>query len=159
MGVKQIVPFVWPEGEHRPIAMLELEPPELTRRYGLVWEEGIDQLDEYLQAAIELVDGSEVKLKQYPRVPEGGTGTIIYTLLEANWDRVRSLVLETLELPPSAYIWVSEVTEEDKKQELLQYLAWLEQTVPNGREDRKQALKQYLARLGHNGSMTEVAEE
>jgi hypothetical protein len=48
MRVQQVSPWKqWPSGDSRPIAVLPFGLADLSARYGLEYEEGIDDLDRY----------------------------------------------------------------------------------------------------------------
>ena len=105
MPVRQIAPYRWPSGDNRPIATLALDPAELTARYGLVFEEGWDNLDYLQRAAIELADGSQAWLMRHRG--DRSPGTVVYVDAAADFGRARNLVLQALELTPAAFIWVA----------------------------------------------------
>lgn len=105
MAIKQIPPHNWPSGSRWAIAVLEFEPEELTQRYGLVFEEGIDDLDHYKRAVIDLPGVGQVWFLRYPNLDYPGTP--IWVDEESDFDAARQEVLDALELTPAAFNWVN----------------------------------------------------
>jgi hypothetical protein len=105
MAVKQIPPRTWPSGSRWAIATLAFEPDELARRYGLVFEEGWDELDYYQRAVIDLPGVGQVWFLRYPY--NAFPGTPIWVDAQCDFDAARRLVLAALELTPAAFNWVS----------------------------------------------------
>lgn len=73
MQVRQVAPRRFPSGDRRAIAIIGLEPEALAERYDLAFEQGVDDLDYFSAAAIELSSGAQLLLLRYLRLPEPGT--------------------------------------------------------------------------------------
>jgi hypothetical protein len=104
VSVRQVTPHVhWPSGDSRPIALLGLEPEDLSDSLGIVFEEGHDNLDFYRLAAIQLNDGQQVWLMRHRGTP--AQGTEVYADSHADPIAARRMLLEELALPESAITW------------------------------------------------------
>ena len=88
----------------RPIALLALEPAELTSKLGIRFEEGEDDLDRLQAAAIKAKDGRRFVLIRHEHQPRPGTE--IRTRFDSS-DLTGDLaaVLRTLGLPWSSVLW------------------------------------------------------
>src|SRR5207302_4408200 len=73
-GWAQLDPADWPSGDTRPIAVLQLEPEDLERKYGLEFREDRDDLDSLRMAVVQLDSGTVVGLLRYSNGPTAGTG-------------------------------------------------------------------------------------
>jgi len=74
MAVRQVTPWKqWPSGDSRPIAVLPFGLTDLAARYGLEYEEGIDDLDRYYLAAVELANGEQAWIYKHESDPNPGT--------------------------------------------------------------------------------------
>ena|ERR1041384_5093506 len=69
----QTDPVPWPSGQGDTIAVLALLPDTLTRRYGLRFFAGSDNLDVYEAAAIRLESGRHLGLLRHRGAPVPGT--------------------------------------------------------------------------------------
>ncbi len=105
MPVRQIPPHRWPSGDNRPVMTLALDPAALMARYGLVFEDGWDNLDYVQRAAIELADGSQAWLMRHRGDP--APGTVVCVDAGVDFGRARGLVLQALDLTPAAFSWVA----------------------------------------------------
>ncbi len=105
MAIKQTPPQMWPSGRRWAIGVLAFEPDELARRYGLVFEKGCDDLDYFERAVIDLTGLGQVWFLRYPH--NDYPGTPVWVDAQSNFDAARRLVLDTLDLTPAAFNWVS----------------------------------------------------
>jgi hypothetical protein len=102
--IQQVTPQrVWPSGDARPIAVLDLGPDDLEQRFGLTFEEGFDDLDNYRLAALALDDGSQAWLLRHQGNPE--PGTVIFADAAADAIATRRLVLGILDLDDRHVTW------------------------------------------------------
>lgn len=69
---RAVVPH-FPSGGSRPIAVLIAEPDDLAVRYGLRFEAGQDDLDDFRFAILDLGAGREASLVRHRRDPNPGT--------------------------------------------------------------------------------------
>ena len=77
----------------------------MARRYELVFEEGWDELDYFMRAAIEFADGNQAWLLHYPAVPDQQTP--VWVDAWSDFDVARRLVLDAFDLTYDAFCWVS----------------------------------------------------
>lgn len=109
MRVRQVTPWkTWPSGDSRPIAVLPYDLPELSRRYGLTYEEGIDDLDRYKMAAIELAGGAQAWISKHERDPN--PGAVIYVDTAADVDEALSLLADALGIDRDQFSWTAAVS-------------------------------------------------
>ena len=87
------------------IALIRPEPGELTRRFGLRFESGYDDLDETLVAALEAPSGRRFGLLRHIHAPIAGT-EILWDLRRDDLPDALGEVLGLLELGPSEVEWV-----------------------------------------------------
>lgn len=85
------------------MAVLRLEPAALQARYGLRFEEGADDLDRFVLAAIALPNGDQLWLMRYMRAPE--PGTVVYADSAADPTSKRSELLAILEIGEDDLSW------------------------------------------------------
>jgi hypothetical protein len=108
VNVRQVQPRAeWPSGDSRPIAVLPYDLPELSARYGLEYQEGIDDLDRYRLAAIELTDGEQAWLHKHDSDPN--PGTVVYVDAASDVWEAQSLLLAALGLDRGALLWAAPV--------------------------------------------------
>jgi hypothetical protein len=86
----------------RYLAIIDLDPPELWARCGLVFGHGIDDLDCYQDARIAVSDGCLAVLVRYR-----GAGRGTYVLVDDRSDLAEAerLVLDALSLSESDLSW------------------------------------------------------
>ena len=108
MNVRQVAPWEqWPSGDSRPIVVLPYDLPELNRRYGLEYEEGIDDLDRYWLAAIELANGQQAWVYKHHSDPN--PGTVVYVDAGADVDEAQSLLVDALGIERTQLLWTAPV--------------------------------------------------
>jgi len=106
MGIRQVIPWErWPSGDSRPIAVLPYELPELSDRYGLEYEEGIDDLDRYRLAAIEL--GAVGQAWVVKHEGDQNRGTVVYVDAAADIDEAQSLLVGALGIERGQLVWAA----------------------------------------------------
>ena len=106
MGVRHVTPWgLWPSGDSRPIAVLPFDAPELTRGYGLVWQEGIDDLGRFLIAAIELAGGVQAWLIRHDTDPN--PGTVVQVDAAADVAEAQSRLADAMKLDLRDLLWLS----------------------------------------------------
>ena len=96
----------WPSGDSRPIAVLALEPDELAARYGLTYDEAVDDLDRVQLAAIGLADGSQLWLSKHLEDPN--PGMVVRIDVADDPVSARAQLLAALGLDERALLWTSE---------------------------------------------------
>jgi hypothetical protein len=84
-------------------AILALEPPELSARYGLVFENGVDDLDYYRRAAIQLAGNRWVGFMSYVRGPDPGTP--VFSDASFDTGAVARLLFAELDLWGNEILW------------------------------------------------------
>jgi hypothetical protein len=108
MTIHQVEPWAqWPSGDSRPIAVLPYSLPELTERYGLEYQEGVDDLDRYRLAAIALANGEQAWL--YKHDNDRNPGTVVHVDAAADVEETQSLLLDALSLHREALLWAAPV--------------------------------------------------
>lgn len=108
MGIRQAQPWErWPSGDSQPIAVLPYELAELAARYGLEHDEGIDDLDRYRLAAIELANGEQAWISKHDGDPN--PGTVIHVDATSNVEDAQSLLLDALSLGREDLLWAAPV--------------------------------------------------
>jgi hypothetical protein len=106
MAVRQVRPHDhFLSGDSRALLELPYDPAELATRYGLHFEDGIDDLDHYLRAAIALPDGSQAWLVKYRG--ERDAGTTVYVDAGTNPETAGAAVLRVLSLTSEGLRWVT----------------------------------------------------
>jgi hypothetical protein len=95
----------WPSGDSRPIAVLPFDVPALADRYGLTFQEGIDDLDRFRLAAIELGNGQQAWLTRYEGDPSPGTVVLVDS--DADVAEAQSLLAKALGLKRDAFLWIA----------------------------------------------------
>ena len=95
----------WPSGDSRDLAEVRFSPEELASRYGLRFEEGLDDLDYFKLAAIALADGSQawfIKYRgdQYP-------GTLVRVDASADLGQAQELLQRALGLADEDFPWIA----------------------------------------------------
>lgn len=107
--IQQVQPWKrWPSGDSRPIAVLPFDIVELSKRYGLMFQEGIDDLDSYRLAAIRLSTGAQAWLVRHDGDPN--PGTVVHADAAADVWEAQSLLLEALGIERDALLWAAPVT-------------------------------------------------
>jgi hypothetical protein len=109
MGVHQVTPRkTWPSGDSRPIAVLPYEPPELSQLYGLSFKDGIDDLDRYKLAAIELPNGGQAWIYKHQSDPN--PGTVVHVDAASDIEDALSGIAEALGIERSQFLWTAPLT-------------------------------------------------
>lgn len=104
MGIHQVAPWkVWPSGDSRPIAVLPFNSSELSKRYGLYWMDGIDDLGPYHLAAIELESGNQAWLVEHNDDPN--PGTVVYVDAASDIAKSLLLLLKALGIKREMLLW------------------------------------------------------
>ena len=108
MKIHQVKPQKhWPSGDSRPIAVLPFGIATLADRYGLTFEEEIDDLDHYRLAAIQLSNGQQAWLTRYESDP--GPGTVVHIDRNADVEVAQSLLGKALGLKRIAFLWLAPI--------------------------------------------------
>jgi len=106
MSVCQVQPgTLWPSGDSRPIAVLPFDVAELSTRYGLLFQDGVDDPDRYRLAAIELADGQQARLFRHDSDPN--PGTVVLVDAASDIESALSLLLDALGITREALLWVA----------------------------------------------------
>jgi hypothetical protein len=108
MSVRQVTPWKqWPSGDSRPIVVLPYSLTELTERYGLRYEEGIDDLDRYQLAAIDLAEYGQAWIYKHDSDPN--PGTVVYVDAATEIGEAESMIMGILGLRPEQLLWLAPV--------------------------------------------------
>jgi hypothetical protein len=71
---EQVHSFIpWNGGDYRPIAVLTLEPDELSMRLGIIFFDEGDDLDHFEWAGLKLATGEQLLLVRHHHSPSPGT--------------------------------------------------------------------------------------
>jgi hypothetical protein len=97
--------IAFPSGDSRPIAVLADEPPALTKRFGLRFYDGLDDLDRFRYAVVDLTDQRQAVLYRYVGDPNPGT----VVRIDGNVDPVtaRQELTDRLSLSADDILWWS----------------------------------------------------
>jgi hypothetical protein len=96
----------WPSGGDKPVALLAAEPDELVQRYGLRFTEGVDDLDEFREAALRLRSGRPVLLVRYRHQPGPGT-TVSIDQADHPAQAIREL-RDAFRLDEREFVWTAD---------------------------------------------------
>ncbi len=99
----------WPSGNSIPIAVIDLEPEELERRYGWVFVEDSDDLDYLRYAALALSTGEQILLSRHRGAPNRGTE--VYADSDSAVGRIRDRFLAEMGLGLEDLNWMQETQE------------------------------------------------
>ena len=75
--IRQVKLDEWPSGLEQDVLHLSLRPAEIARRSGVQFETGVDSLDIYEAAVVNLGNGRNFALQYYPNAPVPGTTLIL----------------------------------------------------------------------------------
>jgi hypothetical protein len=104
--MRQVHPWArWPSGDSRPLSVLPFDLPELTARYGLAFQEEIDDLGPYRFAAIALDDGQQAWLSRHGGDPN--PGTVVLVDATADIEHTLALLLDVLNLERDSLLWTA----------------------------------------------------
>ena len=103
--------MAFPSGDSRPIAVLADEPSTLARRFGLQFAEGLDDLDRFRYAVIDLGDDRQALL--YKHFGDPNPGTVVRIDSEENPAIARQELTRTLSLASADVDWWSPDTRSD----------------------------------------------
>lgn len=73
MSIELMWQHLWPSDADKPIGALDAAPDELSERFGLEFQRGLDDLDAYSQVAVRLPSGRVVQLVCYDAYRDHGT--------------------------------------------------------------------------------------
>jgi hypothetical protein len=106
MAVHQVIPWAhWPSGDSRPIVVLPFEVKELASRYGLKFQEAIDDLGPYRLAAIELTKGAQAWISKHDSDPN--PGTVVYVDAGADIEKAQLRLIKALGITRHALLWAA----------------------------------------------------
>ncbi len=97
--------IAFPSGDSRPIAVLAGEPSTLARRYGLHFAEGLDDLDRFQFATIDLGDCCQAVL--YKHFGDANPGTVVRIDANADVSSARRELTVRLALTDADILWWS----------------------------------------------------
>lgn len=95
----------FPSGESRPLAVLAGEPATLAQRFGLRFAEGIDDLDRFLYAIVDLGDSCQAWLYKHDGDPN--PGTVVRVDSGTDPAAARRELTARLSLSPGDVLWWS----------------------------------------------------
>ena len=104
MAIEQLEASGWPTGETRPLMLTRLRPEELAEKFGLVFE---DDLDDLSFVKIAVVRGSFGIAGLIARDPAPFEGTIVYVDHDADLDSARAAVMSEFGLTGSDIEWMA----------------------------------------------------
>jgi hypothetical protein len=90
-------------GDSRPLAVLADEPDTVATRWGLRFSEGVDDLDAFRYAVVELPGALRVSLAKHHGDPN--PGTVVRIDAEDDPATVRARLIEALGLSPGDVLW------------------------------------------------------
>ena len=96
--------YSWPSGLPRAAALFNTWPQEVTHRTGIAFESGVDDLDYYRAAGVELPSGRRIILLWHERAPVLGLELLIDLADEP--DAARTETMAALEFGPADVLWV-----------------------------------------------------
>lgn len=104
--VKQVVPHpLFPSGDYRDLAEVRLNPTELAARYGVRFEQRLDDLDSFELAAIVLADGSQAWLLKYRG--DQFSGTLVRVDANGDLSNAKAMLAHALDLGEADFAWVA----------------------------------------------------
>ena len=110
MPVQQVPPHeFFPSGDSRALGEVRFDPNELSVRYGLTFEERLDDLDWFSLAAIALPGGSQAWFVKYRGEQE--PGTTIYVDAAADVSEAMASLTRALGLADDDFLWVTSTNE------------------------------------------------
>ena len=95
--------YHWPSGMDRAAATFSVAPETVTERTGIAFESGVDDLDYFRAAGVELPSGRRVVLVWYERSPVQG----LVLEVDAKDDPAAALLetMAALKLEPTEVSW------------------------------------------------------
>ncbi|CAA9508354.1 MAG: hypothetical protein AVDCRST_MAG91-1473 [uncultured Sphingomonadaceae bacterium] len=75
--IRQFTLEDWPSGLEQDAILLSLDPDEIARRSGVRFDAGVDALDVFEAAVVDLGNGKSFALQYYPNAPISGTTLIL----------------------------------------------------------------------------------
>jgi hypothetical protein len=106
MRVQQVSPWEqWPSGDSRPIAVLPFSLADLSARYGLEYEEGVDDLDRYYLAAVELGNGEQAWIYKHESDPN--PGTVVHVDAKSDVEKAQAMLADVFGLKREDFSWAA----------------------------------------------------
>lgn len=106
-GVRTVKPIErWPTGDSRTIGIVSSAPDEITARFGIRFERGLDGLGEYALAAISDRRGGQFWLFRYDGSPFRGTDVVV-DALRSRSDTLKA-VRTVLGFQAKDFEWISD---------------------------------------------------
>jgi hypothetical protein len=103
----EVSPPAFQSGDSRPLAVLADEPETLSQRFGLRFAEGIDDLDQFRFAVVNLGDNRQAWLYKHHNDPN--PGTVVRVDSAMNMSVARRELMRRLSLNGDDVLWWSEV--------------------------------------------------
>jgi hypothetical protein len=101
--IEQVPSPEWPASQNRPIAVLDLEPDEIEKRFSLIFTDERDDLDSLRLAVVKAPSGRVFGLARYDRSPT--PGTTIYSNEASSADEDIEEFLRAFGLEPDRLSW------------------------------------------------------
>lgn len=101
--LQQVQLTSWPSGESQPIAVLSIEPEDLERNYGLIFEDGVDELDVFREAIVRTKSGRLMMFIRYRNHPNPGTH--VHADVGDDASQAVAELLQALELDATVLSW------------------------------------------------------
>jgi hypothetical protein len=102
----EVAPPTFQSGDSRPLAVLADEPETLSQRFGLRFAEGIDDLDQFRFAVVNL--GGKRQAWLYKHQNDPNPGTVVRVDSGMNLSVARRELARRLSLEGSDVLWWSE---------------------------------------------------
>jgi hypothetical protein len=98
---------VWPSGDEKPICLIRVGHEELSRKFGLVFENGVDDLDEYFGSLIVDEKIGPIKFLEYVSSPVKGVS--IYVDSKKKASQAVFEITKKFDLEESDFVWRREL--------------------------------------------------
>jgi hypothetical protein len=95
----------WPSGDSRPIAVFPYELAELADRYGLEYQEGVDDLGRCRLAAIQLGQGEQAWISKHDGDPN--PGSVVFVDADSDVARAQSRLLKLFRIGRKDLLWAA----------------------------------------------------
>lgn len=83
----------------------------MTERFGLRYQSGIDDLDQYVMAAVELPNGEQAWLWKYEH--DLNPGTLVYVDAGSNVEEAQAVVADAFGLEREEFLWLAPAKSQD----------------------------------------------
>ena len=98
---------VWPSGSDKPVCLLRYGHEEFSRKAGLVFENGTDDLDEYFGSFIEDQEIGPLKFLEYANAPVPGIAVYVDSKIKTS--RALMAIKKKFNLIDADISWIREI--------------------------------------------------